>query len=85
MDRRRAMKTKTRPKKNGLGRNGGRWEPRCAWCGDRLIVGKELRATTTPGFSEYPELPPGTGVAVCGRRCRNRPDGAPVGRFKETK
>ncbi len=53
-----------------------KWEPRCHWCKADLTSTKKK---TTPAFSDWPELPAGTGVVVCGTKCPERPPGAPVG------
>jgi len=48
----------------------------CHWC-KRDIVTTNYK--TIPRFTDWPALPIGTAVVVCGKRCPERPKGAPVG------
>lgn len=48
----------------------------CTWCKRDVVT---LNAKTLPEFTDYPGLPAGTLVIVCGKRCPSRPAGAPVG------
>ena len=55
------------------------YAPRCHWCKGALDPQRYPRYLTAPADSEWPDLPLGVGVAVCGHACPNRPAGAPVG------
>jgi hypothetical protein len=57
-------------------RNSAPFTMLCTWCG-RTVV--SMRARTLPEFTRFPDLPAGTAVIVCGKRCPERPAGAPVG------
>jgi len=48
----------------------------CTWCRGSVI---STNKKTLPRFTKFPQLPTGTGVVVCGSRCKERPEGAPVG------
>ena len=57
-------------------RSNTKMEMICHWCKrDILTTNKK----TIPAFSDWPQLPAGTGVVVCGSRCPKKPEGAPVG------
>lgn len=56
-------------------------EPVCTWCGGPVPTFGYQK--TLPQFTAHQGLPSGTGVAVCGPSCPDRPTGAEVGtRFK---
>jgi hypothetical protein len=74
------MKRKTRTTSSGCNRSTRKFDPVCHWCKAPLTAGV-LHQVTTAKFSEFPALPSGVGVAVCGKKCPNRPEAAPVGRF----
>lgn len=71
--------TKTKGKGTTFKRrsNGARDPDVCHWC-KKELTGKRHNKTT-PAFSNWPELPVGVGVIVCGEACPERPEGAPVG------
>ena len=51
--------------------------PVCHWC--KQPVNLDSVKKTLPAFTDWPWLPTGTGVIVCGDKCDKRPAGAPVG------
>lgn len=54
-------------------------EPICHWCKQDLPGRVLSRWLTSPAFTDWPGLPSGTGVPVCGPNCPQRPGSAPVG------
>lgn len=57
-------------------RSNTKMEMICHWCKQTILT---TNKKTTPAFSDWPSLPTGTTVVVCGNRCPKRPTGAPVG------
>jgi hypothetical protein len=49
----------------------------CHWCKTPVVTEAKR---TTPAYTDWPSLPAGSSVVVCGLRCPQRPQGAPVGR-----
>lgn len=65
-----------------MNRSKAPYEPICHWCKEPIISGVK-HSLTHPVYSDWPNLPTGVGVAVCGKNCPERPKDAPVGRYRE--
>lgn len=55
------------------------FEPRCHWCKRPLVSSHRRPIRAHPRYTDFPDLPAGTGVLVCGAACPQRPAGAVAG------